>query len=95
MKPIITHSRCGKLRTIESVDSEQGIFKMFGESNFIRRGDNMFAFEGGPMLQIGEEFYGLGTVSSLEYSENLVKGNNNTCVYVSIDMNKKTIHEQW
>ena len=96
MNPIITQSRYGDKRTIECVDPKQGIFKVYGKSYFARQGEGMFDFEGGPMLEVGEEFYGLGTIAGLDTSRrdnDYGIQDRDACVYVSVDMNKKTIKE--
>ena len=94
MNPIITQSRYGDKRTIECVDPEKGIFKIYGKSYFCRGGEGMFDFEGGPMLEVGEEFYGFGTIAGLDTTkrdEDHGIQDTDACVYVSVDMNKKTI----
>ena len=93
MNPIITQSRYGNRRTIECVDSEKGIFKIYGKAHFCRQGETMFDFEGGPMLQVGEEFYGLGTIAGLDTTKRDEDQGTDACVYVSVDLNKKTIKE--
>lgn len=94
MNPITTQSRYGDKRTIECVDTEKGIFKIYGKSCFCRGGEGMFDFEGGPMLEVGEEFYGFGTIAGLDTSRRDKDHgiqDMDACVYVSVDMNKKTI----
>jgi len=91
MNPIITQSRYGDKRTIECVDHEKGIFKIYGKAYFCRGGEGMFDFEGGPMLEVGEQFYGLGTIAGLDTTKKPEDHNLDACVYVSVDMNKKTI----
>jgi len=93
MNPIITQSRYGDKRTIECVDPKQGIFKVYGKSHFARQGEGMFDFEGGPMLEVGEEFYGLGTIAGLDSTRKPEDQGTDACVYVSVNMNKKTIKE--
>lgn len=93
MNPIITQSRYGDKRTIECVDPKQGIFKIYGKSHFARQGEGMFDFEGGPMLMVGEEFYGFGTIAGLDSTRKPEDQGIDACVYVSVDMNKKTIKE--
>ena len=92
MNPIITQSRLGEKRTIECVDSEAGIFRIYGSSDFYNFSPYMFEFQGGPMIHIGEEFYGLGQITAIELFDN-IENSTDTCVYVSVDMNKKTILE--
>ena len=65
MKTMKIQSRYGEIRNIDLLDQDRGIFCMHGLSNFTRGGDGMFDFEGGPMLMVGEEFYGAGTISAL------------------------------
>ena len=91
MNPIITQSRYGNRRTIECVDSEKGIFKVYGKSLFTRGAEDMFDFEGGPMLQVGEEFYGFGTIAGIDSNRRPEGEVIDACVYVSVDLNKKTI----
>jgi hypothetical protein len=93
MKPITTQSRYGDKRTIECVDSKKGVFKMYGKSEFCRGGEGMFDFEGGPMLEVGEQFYGLGTIAGLDSNRRLEDQGIDACVYVSVDMNWRTINE--
>lgn len=92
MNPIITQSRYGDKRTIECVDSEKGIFKIYGKAHFCRQGESMFDFEGGPMLEVGEEFYGFGTIAGID-SKVLQDQGTDSCVHVSVDLNKKTIKQ--
>jgi hypothetical protein len=92
MNPIITQSRYGDKRTIECVDSERGIFKIYGKAHFCRQGEAMFDFEGGPMLEVGEEFYGFGTIAGIDSKVKQDQGTD-ACVHVSVDLNKKTIKQ--
>lgn len=87
MTPIIIKSRYGDKRTIECVDPK-GIFKIHGKADFCRQGEGMFDFEGGPMLMVGEEFYGLGDISIISP----VKGptaDNDAAVLVTVKLNRK------
>lgn len=93
MNLITTQSRYGVKRTIECVDPKQGIFKIYGKSDFARQGEDMFDFEGGPMLLVGEEFYGFGTIAGLDSNRKPEDQGIDVCVYVSVDMNTKTIRE--
>ncbi len=93
MNPIITQSRYGDKRTIECIDSKQGVFKIYGKSQFCRQGEGMFDFEGGPMLEVGEQFYGLGTIAGLDSTRRLEDQGIDACIYVSVDMNWRTINE--
>jgi len=90
MNPIIVQSRYGDKRTIECIDSKKGIFKIYGKTEYARQGETMFDFEGGPMLEVGEEFHGLGTIASIDSNVKQDQGTD-VCVYVSVDLNKKTI----
>ena len=92
MNPITTQSRYGDKRTIECVDSKKGVFKMYGKSEFCRGAEGMFDFEGGPMLEVGEQFYGLGTIAGIDSKVGHDHGTD-ACVYVSVDLNKKTIKQ--
>jgi hypothetical protein len=101
MNPITINSRYGAKRTIECIDHEKGIFKMYGQSHFTRGGEGMFDFEGGPMLEVGEQFYGFGTIAGLStewimedarcIAEDLDNTELGAVIYVSVDLNKKTI----
>ena len=93
MNPITTQSRYGDKRTIECVDSKKGVFKMYGKSEFCRGGEGMYDFEGGPMLEVGEQFYGLGTIAGLDSNRKPEDEGIDACVYVSVDMNWRTINE--
>ena len=93
MNSIMTQSRYGDKRTIECVDSKKGIFKMYGKSEFCRGGEGMFDFEGGPMLEVGEQFYGLGTIAGLDSTRKPEDEGIDACVYVSVDMNWRTRNE--
>lgn len=66
---------------------------MYGKSYFTREGEGMFDFEGGPMLMVGEDFYGLGTIAALYSKWEMIDEGVDTenLVYVSVDLNKKTI----
>ena len=92
MNPITTQSRYGDKRTIECVDSDKGIFKIYGKAHFCRQGETMFDFEGGPMLEVGEEFYGFGTIAGIDSKVKQDQGTD-ACVYVSVDLNKQTIKQ--
>ena len=91
MNPITTQSRYGDKRIIECVDPKKGVFKIYGKSYFCRGGEGMFDFEGGPMLEVGEQFYGFGTIAGLDSTRRPEDEGTDACVYVSVDMNKKTI----
>lgn len=93
MNPIVLQSRYGDTRTIECVDPKQGIFVMYGKSIFTRGGEGMFDFEGGPILQVGEQFYGLGTIAGLDSNRKGEKYETEACVYISVDMNTRTIDD--
>ncbi len=87
MTPIIIQSRYGDKHTIECVDSK-GVFKIHGKAEFCRQAEGMFDFEVGPMLQVGEEFYGLGDISIISP----VKGStadNDAAVLVTVKLNRK------
>ena len=43
------------------------------------------------MLMVGEEFYGLGTIAGLDSNRRPEDEGTDACVYVSVDLNKKTI----
>lgn len=92
MNSIVTQSRYGDKRTIECVDSDKGIFKIYGKAHFCRQGETMFDFEGGPMLEVGEEFYGFGTIAGIDSKVKQDQGTD-AVVYVSVDLNKKTIKQ--
>ena len=62
---ITLNSRYGVPRTLEVLDENQGFFCLYGESRYIRQSTDMFDFEGGPFVMIGEEFLDYGTVTSI------------------------------
>ena len=62
---ITLNSRYGVPRTLEVLDEKQGFFALYGESNYIRQSSDMFDFEGGPFVMIGEQFLDLGTVTAI------------------------------
>jgi len=82
------HSRYSTARTVKWIDMERGIFEVSGVSEFIRVAPNMIDFEGGPMLMVGEEFYGYGTIASLQ--QVIQKTGEYAKVLVSVDYNAKT-----
>ena len=55
--------------------------------------EDMFDFEGGPMLMVGEEFYGLGTIAGLDSRRKPEDKGIDACVYISIDLNWRTKNE--
>ena len=65
MNPIKIKSRYGADRTIELIDRKCGVFRIYGKSQFTRGAEGMFDFEGGPILWVGEDFYGLGNIKAL------------------------------
>jgi hypothetical protein len=62
---ITLNSRYGVPRTLEVLDENQGFFCLYGESRYIRQSTDMFDFEGGPFVMIGEQFLELGTVTGI------------------------------
>lgn len=62
---ITLDSRYGVPRTLEVLDEKQGFFALYGESNYIRQSTDMFDFEGGPFVMIGEQFFDYGTVTAI------------------------------
>ena len=57
-KLFMLHSRAAVPRMVSLVDPARGVFLVVGSSSYYRAGEGMYDFEGGPMLQVGEEFYG-------------------------------------
>lgn len=88
------HARYGLTRSVELIDKEKGIFRMWGSSHYCRGAEGMFDFEGGPMLMVGEDFYGYGTIAALGWKnpddpEFTSPAENVAVVYVSVNFNKK------
>ena len=44
------------------------------------------------MLEVGEEFYGLGTIAGIDSKVKQDQGTD-ACVHISVDLNKKTIKQ--
>ena len=65
-KLFMLHSRAAVPRMVSLVDPAKGVFLVVGSSSYYRAGEGMYDFEGGPMLQVGEEFYGWGTIRALK-----------------------------
>jgi hypothetical protein len=65
-KMFVVHSRAAVPRMVSLVDPARGVFLVSGSSSYYRAGDGLYDFEGGPLLQVGEEFYGWGTISALK-----------------------------
>jgi hypothetical protein len=67
------NSRYGTTRTVRLLDPEAGVFLVHGESAFSRMGASendsthieLYDFEGGPFLMLGENFYDFGTIAAL------------------------------
>lgn len=77
---------------------------MHGVSDFSRGAEGMFDFQGGPMLMVGEPFYGLGTIAGLstdrpvpestgEGSRDWVPPPTDTVVYIFVDYNTDTLQD--
>lgn len=65
-KMFVVHSRAAVPRMVSLVDPARGVFLVSGSSSYYRAGEGMYDFEGGPMLEVGEEFYGWGTINALK-----------------------------
>lgn len=89
------NARYGLTRSIELIDVEKGIFRVWGSSTYCRFGEGMFDFEGGPMFMVGEDFYGFGTISAIGYKsipDDPVFANTAESVgrvYISVDYSKE------
>jgi len=86
---ITTHNRYSEPRTITCIDEDKGIFEVSGVSAFVRVAPNMFDFEGGPMLMVGEEFYGYGTIAGVQ--QVIQTTGEYVKVLVSVDYNAATL----
>ena len=87
-------NRYGEIRNIDLLDQDRGIFCMHGLSKFTRGADGMFDFEGGPMLLVGEEFYGAGTISALSvFPPEGIKSptTKGAAIFVFVDFNAATL----
>jgi hypothetical protein len=68
MQPLFSFtfpSRYDKLRTATLLDRKRGIFEVSGEARFVRGGEGMFDFEGGPFYTVGASFHGMGDITSV------------------------------
>lgn len=84
-------SRYGDIRTIQPTDIAKGVYKVMGKSHFSRGNNEMYDFEGGPFLMVGEKFYHLGTIAAVMPVDS---GHDGYCaVLVSVDYNEKSISE--
>ena len=61
-------SRYGKPRTLVVLNEEEGVLCICGQSDYVRQGVDMFDFEGGPFIMVGEDFYGTGKITSVSTS---------------------------
>ncbi len=99
MKPIKIKSRYGADRTIELIDRKHGVFRIYGKSEFTRGSEGMFDFEGGPMLCVGEDFYGFGKIKALfqawttedAYEVVALDVELGASILVEVEVNKKTL----
>jgi hypothetical protein len=79
------NSRYGYPRTITLLDRKRGIFKVSGKSDFVRGGEGMFDFEGGPFYSIGGSFHDMGEITSVTP----VQGNDgNATVLVTVKLTR-------
>ncbi len=84
-------SRYGDLRTIRPTDIAKGVYKVMGKSHFSRGNEEMYDFEGGPFLMVGEQFYHLGTIAAVMPVDS---GHDGYCaVLISVDYNEKSYNE--
>ena len=81
---MIVYSRYNQKRTIKCIDTKLGVFTMCGPSDMSRSSDLMFDFEGGPMLEVGEDFYGYGEIVGLHEKPYTKK--DGVCVLVSVNL---------
>lgn len=81
------HSRAAVPRMVSLVEPARGVFLVVGSSSYYRAGEGMFDFEGGPMLMVGEEFYGWGTIRALKPVLN--GGPKESAVLVSVDYSEE------
>ena len=87
------NARYGLTRSIELIDKDKGIFRVWGKSLYCRGAEGMFDFEGGPMFMLGEDFYGFGTISAIGIKNpddpEFVPAESVAVVYISVDYSKK------
>lgn len=99
MNPIKIKSRYGTDRTIELIDRKHGVFRIYGKSEFTHGSEGMFDFEGGPMLLVGEDFYGFGNIKALfqawttedAYEVVALDVELDASILVEVEVNKKTL----
>jgi hypothetical protein len=94
MKKTLIHSRYGQIRYIELVDQDKGLFAVHGKSAYTRHSDEMFDFDGGPCIEVGADFYGVGTVTHV--SGRVPEGvsvalGDAACAYVTVDYSKDAL----
>jgi hypothetical protein len=60
-------SRYGDKRTATMIEQENGqaTFHVHGESHYVRGGEGMYDFEGGPFYGVGGDFHGRGDILSV------------------------------
>ena len=94
MKKTLIHSRYGQIRYIELVDQDKGIFVVHGNSTYARYATDLFDFEGGPCIIVGDDFFGIGIVThvSTKAPEGVsVHFGNASYVYVTVDYSKDAL----
>jgi hypothetical protein len=91
------NSRYGVPRSVVLIDPDRGVFKITGESLYSRGGEDMFDFEGGPFYMVGEQFFDIGEIVSVEPFPTPTPIDENArpvaSVLVSINYNKRGLKE--
>jgi len=91
-------SRYGSWRKVVRISSSRGrvLFSVHGPCETCRFGPRMFDFEGGPFLQVGADFYGLGRIIEVYPTESVQEGEEffNAChVAIFENENKNWFHK--
>lgn len=93
----VINSRYGVPRSVVLIDPDRGVFKVTGESLYSRGGEDMFDFEGGPFYMVGESFFDIGEIVSVEPFPTPTPIDENArpvaSVLVSINYNKRGLKE--
>jgi len=86
-------SRYGEKRTATLIEEEKGqaTFHVHGVSRYVRGGEDMFDFEGGPFYGVGGDFHGRGDILSVVPAPRVVPADQNDSVggcLVVVKLNK-------
>ena len=87
------HSRYGHPRTVTLVDPKRGLFHVTGPCDFVRGGEGMFDFEGGPMYAVGIDFHGMGKITAITTTYPNRTDTGEATVLVSVKLSAKAKKE--